>query len=151
MSLNRDSYTNQVGIDPLTGTIAVYSRGFNTDARLYRVAIAGPPNSFGYLFVGPAELVGSVQSFEDISYFGQNDSADFPAGPAGKPGLYIRAGYVVAMTWWSIASPASQAAPVKFSVASPGDAKMNITWEDEPNALYEGGGGVTETRQRYRF
>lgn len=141
MSWTRDSYASAAGPDPITGTLTCYTQPFNQDSVVWRLAIAGPKKTFAYVYVGQKTQIGQVAEYEDVSYWGQTDSADWPNG------LQVRSGQVLAVLWYSVAADLNT--PVAITNPLVADAKISVSWEATPDPIYEAGGGVTETRRRY--
>lgn len=98
MSLARQLLTaasNPPVKDPITGTLTCWFASLQTDMLVYRIEIQGPPTSIAEVHVGFNAGIGSYRS---ISYFGQKDDADYPAG------LLVPAASMLLVVWYDISA-----------------------------------------------
>ncbi len=85
-----------------------------------RISIGGPPQTIARVYVGG---VVSPATFQDISYFGQQDAGGYPEG------MYVDGADNVYIVWSSVAPPANILAPVPILTAVPG-AAVATAWYD---------------------
>lgn len=79
---------------------------------IYRLTIAGPVSSIARVFIGNV----ANYSYRSVSYFGQEDDADYPAG------MFVPQMTPLVVAWYSVLAPASLTAPVNITTAAAGSA-----------------------------
>lgn len=104
---------------PPYGTLVVSFALQSQDMLIYRITIGGPAQSIALVYLDQI----TPATFKDISYFGQQDSADFPAG------LFVPAGTVLLIAWYSIMAPNTAASPGPITTGAQGLATATAEFE----------------------
>lgn len=104
---------------PNLGTLTCSFALQSVDMLIYRLVISGPAQSIAYVYLDQI----TPASFKDVSYFGQVDSADYPAG------LFVPAGSVLLVAWYSIFAPNTLTSPGAITSGLPGLANVTAEFE----------------------
>lgn len=104
----------QAGPDPLTGTLTARFGQQNADMLVYRLSLQGVARSIALVNVGGGGAV-TLGTYRSISYFGQQDDADYPGG------LLVPAGQQLFLIWQDISG----------GIATP----VNITTDHQPGTV----------------
>lgn len=112
--------TNSGSDDAQCGSLALKLITPLSPILIRRISIGGPAQTIAKCFVGG--LVTSA-TFQDISYFGQQDAGGYPEG------MYVDGQDNVFIVWYSVAPPFSILAPGNITGAKPGVA-VATAWYD---------------------
>lgn len=112
--------TNSGADDAQCGSLSLKLITPQSPILVRRISIGGPSQSICKVHVGG---VVSSATFQDISYFGQQDAGGYPEG------MYVDGADNMFLVWYSVATPFSLLAPGPITGSKPGIA-LATAWYD---------------------